>query len=243
MKNPSRLNIASKEFWSSTSQLVNFPRDIESAVLWGLPLAIVKIPFLGLDSIQAWLGRNYIEVPPLPRNRRVRACLVARQGVGIIFVDGADPEDEIRFSIAHEAAHFILDYQQPRQRAIERFGLEITEVLDGVRQATIAEKLSGVLSGVKVGPFAHTLNRNTTKSLDCDLCCMEDNADLLALELLAPLSDVTKLIKAHKCLATALCEGEKRYGIPARFLESYFKYVMTKKKANKTFKEWLGRYN
>jgi Zn-dependent peptidase ImmA (M78 family) len=39
---------------------------------------------------------------------------MARAGHGFISLDGSDADDERRFSLAHELAHFLLDYQDPR---------------------------------------------------------------------------------------------------------------------------------
>ncbi|HZQ09243.1 MAG TPA: ImmA/IrrE family metallo-endopeptidase [Anaerolineae bacterium] len=35
----------------------------------------------------------------------------------MIFLDGSDPANEQRITVAHEIAHFLVDYQMPRARA------------------------------------------------------------------------------------------------------------------------------
>ncbi|MFN8557423.1 MAG: ImmA/IrrE family metallo-endopeptidase [Dehalococcoidia bacterium] len=40
----------------------------------------------------------------------------------MIIVDSSDAPDEVRFTVAHEAAHFLLDYEQPRARAVAALG-------------------------------------------------------------------------------------------------------------------------
>ena len=54
--------------------------------------------------------------------RALRGCIVVnRAGVGIL-VEKADDAAQKRFTIAHEAAHYILEIRRHRERAADRMG-------------------------------------------------------------------------------------------------------------------------
>lgn len=103
-------------FWRRVGDPPSFPRDLEAAILWGLPLAIVKLPRLRPGAVDDWFRRRGRAHGVGGADRALRACLVAFRGRGVIFLDAADAAAEFRFSLAHEAAHFIVDYLVPRER-------------------------------------------------------------------------------------------------------------------------------
>ena len=118
-------------FWRLAGQVEPFPRLLERAIAWALPLTLVKLPRLSFPDLRAWLTQRDIPFIFSHSDRCLRACLIAKAGSGIVFLDGSDPDDERRFSLAHEVAHFILDYLEPRERGIELLGAAGLEVLDG----------------------------------------------------------------------------------------------------------------
>src|SRR5687768_8715179 len=79
-------------------------------------------PGLGVGVVCDWLCRAGVACAVGARDRPLRACLVAAGGAGFAFVDADGPEDERRFSLAHELAHFLRDYWQPRRAAQRRLG-------------------------------------------------------------------------------------------------------------------------
>jgi hypothetical protein len=85
---------------------------------------------------------------------------VARGGGGFIFLDAADPPAERRFSLAHEVAHFLRDYDAVRREACRRLGPGVLAVFDGHRPATPDEQLQAVLRGVPVAAHVHLLRRD-----------------------------------------------------------------------------------
>ena len=148
-----------RDFWAGTDLADTFPRPIEQAVALRLRLTIVKVSAVNVDIIRRWL-RDRGRTTPLPDDPRdLMGCLVAQHGQGIAFVAGADPADEQRLTIAHEAAHFIADYLRPRQHVIEKLGPEIIPVLDGERPATVFERAAAILGHVRLGPHVHLLPR------------------------------------------------------------------------------------
>jgi len=99
-------------FWQLAGDVEPFPRSLERAIAWALPLTLVKLPHLNIRNLRVWLDQFDIPCMFSHLDRDLRACLVAKLGRGIIFLDGSDPDDERRFSLAHEVAHFILDYHE-----------------------------------------------------------------------------------------------------------------------------------
>ena len=135
-----------EEFWHTAGTLPDWPRDLEHAIALTLPLATINLPQLGLRKIQQWLLRRGVPFEFPCQDRKVRGCLVAYRGAGAVFIDGSDPQDERRFTLAHEVSHFLLDYHLPRHRAWQRLGSNILDVLDGLRPPTIEERVDGLLS-------------------------------------------------------------------------------------------------
>src|SRR3989344_4398370 len=122
-----------EDFWSAVGGKQSYPRSLENSVGWALPLAIIKLPHLGVRAVEDWLHRRGMTGFCELADHQLRACLIARFGYGIVLIDATDPEDEQRFSLAHELAHFILDYLKPRQTALAALGGDVLDVLDGIR--------------------------------------------------------------------------------------------------------------
>lgn len=184
---------AADHFWAEAGGAPDdtFPRDLRRAVAHALPLAVVDLPRLGVSGVEAWLERRGLLLPVAERDRPLRACLLAGKGAGIVFLDGADPDDERRFSLAHEVAHFLVDYVLPRQQVQERLGPRALAVLDGDRQASRTEQIDAVLAAVPLGLRLHIMERTSDGHHPHHAVSVsEQRADALALELLAPASAV-----------------------------------------------------
>jgi hypothetical protein len=179
------------EFWRRCGEAEPFPRNLERPLALALPVALVKLPRLRLRDIELWLQRRDVRFQFGCESRLVRGCLVAYRGQGMIFVDGTDPDDERRFTLAHEIGHFLMDYWSPRQAAIKKYGAEIADIVDGVRPPTISERVSALLASVRFKVYADLMERD--KRLDDvsgDLWQVEGRADRIALALLAPPDEV-----------------------------------------------------
>src|SRR5581483_8908288 len=147
-----------------------------------------KLPHLELQGIEGWLTKRGPSFLFNCRSRAVRGCLIAYGGQGLIFIDENDPEDERRFTVAHEIGHFIADYLLVREDAIAKFGDPITEVFDGRRQPSVAERVHSLLAGAPLGVFTNLMERDQTAGLE--LWEIEDRADRIAMALLAPPEEV-----------------------------------------------------
>ncbi len=176
----------SRLFWDRAGA-ESFPRSLEGPIARALPLSVVFQPTLRVSGVDHWLRSQEVICCLRVADRSLRACLLAQGGHGLIFVDSADPLNEQRFSVAHELAHFLHDYWQPRRLAAERLGGQVLQVLDGERPPTAQERMHALLAGVPVGLHVHLMERDTSGApLDDAIARAERDADALAYELLAP---------------------------------------------------------
>ena len=237
-----------EKFWSQAGITEPFPRFLERAVAWALPLTVVKLPRLGLLELRDWLERRNIFFSLAIPNRRLRACLIARVGHGFIFLDGSDTDDERRFSLAHELAHFILDYLDPREKVLDLLGDAAHEILDGQRAPTAEERLRGVLHGVQLTTYLHLMERTSAGSVKhLQVLDAEDRADRLALELLAPKEAVlTRLAengvdwRSAKVSTLVLETLRQGFGLPEAVAERHGQMLVMHQQQPNSFRQWLG---
>ncbi|WFT94390.1 hypothetical protein QA633_40080 [Bradyrhizobium barranii] len=184
-----RIDETARSFWELAGGRSPYgrPVDLERAVATALPLGVVKLPRLSTARVTEALARIGTAQWSIAVDRPLRACLVADVGVGLAFLDGSDPEEEQRYSLAHETAHFLLHYLQPRRRVVEALGPNMKQVLDRVRPPTMAERLSSAMSGLSLEPFRHAMARDAAGvATRVRTESIEGEADDLALELVAP---------------------------------------------------------
>jgi len=244
----SGLRRTAEKFWQLANHLGSkFPRDIESAVAWSLPLFIVRVPQLYVHDVESYLQRRQLPATIGSADRPLHGCVIAMCGKGFIIVDGADPVRELKFTIAHEIAHFLLDYQQPRQRAIEKLGPQIEEVLDGKRPSTPQQRLDGLLSNVSVGLYAHFMHREDGHLAKSKVFEAENQADRLALELLAPETEVWFAIQKDltnapftQRVATLQRLLVRRFGLPSNVAQKYSANLCSSRFGAPSVREWLG---
>jgi hypothetical protein len=177
-------------FWERCGELEPYPRNLERSVALALPVTLVKLPKLKLHRVEGWLQSRGIPFLFDCDNRAVRGCLIAFGGAGLIFIDGSDSDDERRFTLAHEVAHFLVDYWQPRERTTAMLGHEIIEVLDGQRPPTVSERVNALLVRTPIGIHTNLMERDTENDLGASLWRIEGRADKVALALLAPPEEV-----------------------------------------------------
>lgn len=218
---------AVRRFWQRCGEVEPFPRRLERATVLALPVCIVKLSHLKLSVIENWLARRGAGFQFNCPSRAVRGCLIACGGEGVIFVDGADPDDEQRFTLAHELAHFISDYWLARESALTKFGPSVAAVFDGLRRPNVTERLHAVLTGTPLGVYTNLLERNQASDhFNSAVWQIEDRADRIALALLAPPEDVLALadttasqfVARHASITTLL---QQHFGLPAIIAAAY----------------------
>ena len=240
-------NIA-REFWElagGAGETGTLPRDIKIAITLALPLEVYPVPALRVSHVLAWTRRVQMPHHIHRRDRRLHGCLLADRGKGTIFVDSSDADEEQRFTLAHELAHFLLDYQLPRQRAFSALGPSILPVLDGERAPTLEERVHAVMSNVHLGTMSHVMERPESGLPTNLVIDLENRADRLALELLAPAESLCTVMRqatapigfdARMAYVTQVLT--RQYGLPRVIAVSYARYVLTQL-GEPTFRDWL----
>jgi hypothetical protein len=150
--------------------------------------------------------------------------LTAYAGVGILFVDRSDGPDQQRLTMAHEAGHFITDYLIPREDVARRRP-ELLAVLDGDRAPTDTEQFDALLADVPIGFHTHLLVRDARGGhLSSASADVEDRAERLALELLAPLQSVLRVTAAPDAgdPQSVLCD---HFGLPRGVATRYAGHI------------------
>ena len=189
-----------------------------------MPLTVQQVSALSVRRIENWYRARNASCAMPCRDRRLHGCLIAQRDGGIVFLDADDAPDERRFTLAHEIAHFYLDYLEPRERVLTRYGEPIRPVLDGVRAPTLAESLDGILSGVPLGIHRHLLEKESPNS-NAQVWRAESRADELGLELLAPAAMVMARMNPgdsyFECAAAARELLIESFGLPPAVAASY----------------------
>ena len=227
-----------ERFWrDACGAPVGFPRDLRDAIAWALPVMPVELPDLSIAAIDAWLAERARQVQLTIPNRPLRAGIIVYETNGVLFIDRGDAEDEQRFSLAHEIAHYLIEYAIPRQRARSRLGDQIVPVLNGRRTASTDQRIGALLGGVILGPALHLMERTPDgHPVGSAVSAAERQADALAFELLAPQGDVR----------TAVSEGAPRpeiesalqatFGLPASVAGAYASLLAPEPPAGSMFR-------
>jgi hypothetical protein len=219
---PNALYTASR-LRDSAGSAPDTPLDLQSLLPGLYPADCVLLPGLSVDSLRDWLRRHGAFQPlnlTLCRNRSLRGGIVAWRGCGLLFVDADDPPDEHRFTLAHEAAHYLQDHLYPRLDLLDRFGPSILPVLDGQRSPTREERLDALIARASLTFHTHLLERDASAVADWEN--REFEADAFACEILAPVAalrshftDITQDAAAVETIAAALRETWLLPAMPA----------------------------
>ncbi|MEA2531414.1 MAG: hypothetical protein QOG89_3058 [Thermomicrobiales bacterium] len=235
MSEPWLVDLADR-FWAAAGGPPVPPRDLHGVVSLALPVTVVALPALSLLRVERWFSARNVDHRFDVPDRRLRGCLVAFGGHGFIFVDGADPVDERRLTLAHEVAHFLLDDQHPRERATRALGDGIAAVLGGKRSPTLDERIGTVLSAVRLSPHTHLMERSGGRGAAA--AAVEAGADRLAWELLAPAAEVSEFVAGSggEALEQALVD---RYGLPRNAAARYARSLRRVYEPPPSFVDWL----
>src|SRR5467141_233548 len=175
--------------------------DVEAVAALAAPLATVILPGLSIQASRSWLAQRSVRLEPTDRDRRLRGLLLAWRGTGLMFIDGSLPEEDRRFTIAHELGHFLLDYLDERTRLIHR-APHLLDVVDGHRRITPSDRAMAVVEEIELGVHRHLLDREPAGAASWTVERSEGRALRFALELLTPWSAVRATARSAAVAAT-----------------------------------------
>jgi hypothetical protein len=181
--------------WATAPRSVREQRDVAGAIAWASPVMVVTLPRLELAVANQWLAEHGVSKRLDGGADPLRGLLVAWRGHGVVFIDGTLEAAERRFNLAHEHGHFLVDYAEPRRR-VARDVPGLLEVLDGHRAATTADRAAASLARVPLGLHTHLLRRDAESGTTAETGAAEDDASRYALELIAPVADLTAVLRA-----------------------------------------------
>jgi|SRR5579883_353325 len=174
-------------FWTAVGEPPTFPRDLRSVLCWLPTIHVVEVPLLTLARAAEQFARHGIPCRAPTTDRPLAGCFGGHRGIGVILFDSTLEFRELIFTLAHELAHYLRDYDKPRRKVLGRLGPKALDVLDGLRLPTLNERLAGVLRDVRVGGYLHYLDRDQWgRIVTGEASEAEEAADRLAYELLAP---------------------------------------------------------
>jgi hypothetical protein len=240
--NQSLITEFAKDFWAGAPDHQSYPRPIERAIAWVLPLAIVRLPTVDIKSVFDWFKFRNIGLCASNDVGKMHGCVVARSGKGILFLDGTNPVNDQRFTIAHECAHFILHYLEPVRRATASFGDVGTDFVDGLETPEFQDRLSAILQRIDLEEYMHFF----PQSEGIDMIRYEDDADRLALEILCPYESARVSLsnkvsnpstELHLELAAEMLESE--FGIPKSVSRAYTNWIFGQISPIRSFRDWI----
>jgi len=207
-------------FWAAAGEPPPFPRDLERAITDAVPLSVFDRPDLSTHAVSAYLRGLGVPVSADGSDRPLRAALSCWRGSGFVFLDAADPPDERRFSLAHELAHYLRDYDKLRRCVAKALGAGGLAVLDG-RPATTDVRVQAALRGLTLAPHVHLMSRDPSGRPRGDEREAEAHADRLAFELLAP----AELLRTESDAAAVTERLVAAFGLPRLAARQYASIV------------------
>jgi hypothetical protein len=201
--------------------LDNFPRDIESFILYGLEIPVVRLPGLSLQNSSNYLcvlTNNTTLCEEETDDRPLYGLLHVGPPSNIIFVREGLPPPVVNYVLAHEIGHLIADVfwihqlwlaTMPEKKAAIQSAFN-WENLDGDLE------LAAVIKGLPDRPITITGRGNLIVEGTSE---REIQADLIARELLAPWERVSKVFLPNRQEMSILLQ--EQFGLPKKIAYHY----------------------
>ena len=242
----------STEYWAGwfrrrVGGYSEYPVNIGYAAMSALEVYVEEVEGLTTLTAASYAGRGGLWNTVGVSERGLRGCIVVGRRGATILVEGNDCEAEKRFTIAHEVAHYILEVRRHRERAADKMGRDFSDVLYGLKEATPTERIDAWLNDVRSDKILHLMDRAPGGGYGCartmDAECV---ADELALEILAPRSDMKKVLSSlgqmgfAESLSAAQRIAERRYGLPGAIAGVYASRAVRRLKGGPSTAERFG---
>jgi IrrE N-terminal-like domain len=242
---PDRLTALAAAFWERLpAPAPPFPRDLEPVLSAAAPVWVVAERGLTTGAVRRWLHGHGLGLPVSLPDRRLDGCILAFQGTAVLFVREGLPADERRVVVAHEFAHYLADYELPREQARRRLGAAVLPLLDGARPVLPVEGWAAALAGVKLEAHAHYMARSYDPGRRAATDRVEARANALACELLAPRLAVRT--EAHR-RGFALDDRSgsrgllaEAFGLPSRWANAYARQLLIENRRRRSFCDRVG---
>ena len=203
--------------------LATFPRDIESLILYGLQLPVVRLPDLTPQAADSYLCRLCgIGLPATPgeNSRDLYGLLHVGPPCNAIFLRAGLAVHIERYVLAHELGHFLADVFL----VARLWAASLPQCQEAIRRAFDWQEfdplleLQAAVKGLPRRPHA-ILARGS--ALEADTAQREIQADLIARELLAPWEAVAPLFAPDQRLAFAR-RLQREFALPLQIGTAYF---------------------
>lgn len=234
-------------FWKRAGGRSDFPIDIGYAAMCALEVYVEEVADLTTDAAVYRSGHFNTHSPENIGERRIHGCLIVGRSGAAILVEKNDDEAQKRFTIAHEAAHFIVEVRRLQERAACKLGHDFTDVLHGLREASPTERIDVWLHNVRTDAFVHFMDRTPSGEYGCVRTKdAERLADDLAVEILAPRSALIESLSSFgrmdfsESLLTVRHVAERRFGLPTEIAERYANRVVWQLKGGPSTAERFG---
>ena len=216
------------------------PRDLDYVIHCFRPsVSLVPLSNLNIQAIRQWLSRTGHSLELDARERPLNGCLVADHGAAFLFVRAGLPAEDHRMIVAHEFAHYLADYEQPRNRACRRVGPALLSIFDGDRPASAAEDIEASLAGIDLKPHVHYMERSADGTWSEAVNQVEQTANDLALELIAPWRTVQETMQSGADEAEWVETLRTQFGLPASWAEPYADRLLQHTRGTRPFSEAL----
>jgi Zn-dependent peptidase ImmA (M78 family) len=224
-------------FWEPIPEKHCFPRHLEEHLSIYYDASITLLSTLTVKRVHGWLTASGIPNQSPEHDRRLDGCIVAHHGHAFLLIDDALQPDERRMIVAHETAHFWIDYEWPRRRVASRFGQAGVELLDQERALSDADLLMATAAGVRIQTYYHYHAKSAQQESE-----VERRANTLACLLIAPPNNViSEAARRHIACdddARWLTLLHQQFGMPERWGRGYLP-LLARQPVSPSYSSWF----